>query len=679
MNVVASALDRLRRSPDLALAAAALGVVALLVAPLPPALLDLCLAANLALSAAIFLVTLFARETLRLASFPPLLLFTTLLRLSLEISSTRLILARGDAGRIIQAFGRVVVAGNYVVGAVLFAILTLVQLLVVTKGAERVAEVAARFTLDALPGKQMSIDADLRAGTIDQGEARRRRRALEREGQLHGAMDGALKFVKGDAVAGIAIVLVNVAGGVVAGALRGAPIEVAARRAALLAIGDGLVAQVPALLVSVAAGVAVTRVAGDDEGASLAEEIGRHLFSDARVLGAVAALCGALALLPGWPAWPFVALGAACAGSLRRSVRRAHAPDDDPAHGTEEAAGEEAPMATPLAVEIAPDLAAADPGRTLARALLPSVQRDLAAALGIPLPPFAVRTGALPCGQWRLLLDDVPAAAGTAAVGEVLALVAPAELEAVGIDAVAERDPQTGGRAARVAEASADLARQLAPVRSRLERVAAGVVAATRSHAHLLIGIQQAQELLDVLEATHPALVREAVRQLPIHVLADVLRQLLEEGIALRPLHAIVEAMLEAGGAPRGAAALAEAARHALRRQIAHRHVDGGALEALLLDPAAEAAIREALVGNVAALDPRAARALLDGVERELERRASAPWPVLLATPEIRRPLRQVVSQRFPALAVLSYEELPPALAVRPVGRIALPLERDAC
>ena len=233
MTLSSTLLRRVRRSPDLALAAAALGVVTLLVAPLPPPLLDLFLATNLALSAAIFMTALFAREALRLASFPSLLLFTTLLRLALEVSSTRLVLARGDAGRIIQAFGQVVVGGNYVVGAVIFAILTLVQLLVVTRGAERVAEVAARFTLDALPGKQMSIDADLRAGTIDQEEARRRRRALEREGQLHGAMDGALKFVKGDALAGVAIVAVNVAGGLVAGVVRGMPLEAAARRYAL--------------------------------------------------------------------------------------------------------------------------------------------------------------------------------------------------------------------------------------------------------------------------------------------------------------------------------------------------------------------------------------------------------------------------------------------------------------
>ena len=288
-------LPRLKGSSDLALAVLALGVVSLLVAPVPPWLLDLCIAANLALAATVLVVALFARDALRFASFPTL-------RLAIEVSSTRLVLARGEAGRIIQAFGQVVVAGNYVVGAVVFAILTLVQLLVVSKGAERVAEVAARFTLDALPGKQMSLDADLRTGAIDQAEARRRRRALEREGQLYGAMDGALKFVKGDAVAGVVIALVNVAGGLTAGLMRGLPLELAAKRFALLAIGDGLVAQIPALLISVAAGVVVTRVAAEEEGGSLSEDLGRQLFADPRALATVGALCGGLAMVPGLPA-----------------------------------------------------------------------------------------------------------------------------------------------------------------------------------------------------------------------------------------------------------------------------------------------------------------------------------------------------------------------------------------
>ena len=671
--LVSALIVRIRRSPDLALAAVALGTITLLVAPLPPALLDVCIAANLMLSTTIFVVALFARETLRLASFPTLLLFTTLLRLALEVSSTRLVLSRGDAGRIIQAFGHVVVAGNYVVGAVVFAILTLVQLLVVTKGAERVAEVAARFTLDALPGKQMSIDADLRAGTIDQAEARRRRWALEREGQLHGAMDGALKFVKGDAIAGVAIVLVNVAGGLVAGLVRGLPLEIAAKRYALLAIGDGLVAQIPALLVSIAAGVAVTRVAGEEEGGSLAEDLARQLFMDPRVLLAVATLCGALALVPGLPAAPFIALGAPAAGGAHLLLRRRRA-GDGPAPARvptrDEPAPAASPMRSPLTLEVPAELADADGARTLARELLPAVQQEVGAALGIPIPTILLRAAAVPPGTWRLLLDDVPAAMGRAPADEALALTEPLELEAVGITATAEVEPLTGAQASRISAADAPRALALAPVRGPLERVGAGVAAAIHGHAHLLVGVQEVQSLLDALEPTHPALVREATRQVPIPTLADVLRQLLEERISVRPLRRILEAVLEAGGGGRGAAALAECCRRALGRHIAHDHASGGTLDALLLDPGAEAALREALVGSTAAIDPRAARALLEDIERELASREAPHLPVLLTSPEVRRALRQVTAQRFPRLAVLSYEELPANVPVRPVAKI---------
>jgi type III secretion protein V len=356
VNRLLSILSRARGAGDVLFALVVLAVLVLLVAPLPPPLLDACLALNLALSATILVVTLFARDALRFASFPTLLLLTTLFRLALNVSSTRLILGRGEAGGVIEAFGRVVVQGNYVVGAVVFAILTLVQLLVVARGAERVAEVAARFTLDALPGKQMAIDADLRAGLVEQGEARRRRRALERESQLYGSMDGALKFVKGDAIAGIAIVLVNVVGGLASGALRGLSLSEAAARYTVLAIGDGLVSQIPALLVAVSAGVAVTRVASEEEGASLASEIGRQVLAEPRALWAVSALLAALAVAPALPAAPFLLLSAVAGGgahvlSRRRRTAGGSEQRADPAAGADPFA----PPA-PLVLALAPDL-----------------------------------------------------------------------------------------------------------------------------------------------------------------------------------------------------------------------------------------------------------------------------------------------------------------------------------
>ncbi|HEX9307789.1 MAG TPA: flagellar biosynthesis protein FlhA [Anaeromyxobacter sp.] len=676
MTPLHALLARLRGAGEAVFALAVLAIVLLLVAPLSPGLLDALLALNLAGSATILVVTLFARSALRFASFPTLLLLTTLFRLALNVSSTRLVLSRGEAGRVIEAFGRVVVQGNAVVGAVVFAILTLVQLLVVAKGAERVAEVAARFTLDAMPGKQMAIDADVRAGAIDAAEARRRRRALEREGQLYGAMDGALKFVKGDAIAGVAIVLVNVAGGLVAGALRGMDVAGAARRYTLLAIGDGLVSQIPALLLAVSAGIAVTRVAAEEEGDSLGAEIGRQLLAEPGALAAVAALLGALALAPGLPAAPFLVLAAGAAGgahALGRARRARAGCEGAPAQGIAPDGARppalEAP--SPLVLLLGADLLAlarASEARFLGEGL-GAIRERLWTELGVHVPAIAVRGGGAP-DAWALLVDDVPSASGRAPASEAVALAAPDDLALVGIDGVPDRDPLTGRWATRVSAADAARAAALGVVRGPLDRVLAECAWALARSAHLLVGIQEAQALLDGLEPTVPALVREAGRQLPPVLLADVLRRLVEEGVSVRPLRTILEALLEAGGAARGAPALAEAARRALRRHIGHRCAGDGPLDALLLDPAAEGALRDALAGDALALAPDLAARLLEGLEREV-RGHEAP-PVVLASADLRRALRGLVAPRFPRVAVLAYDDLPPELAIRPVGRLAL-------
>jgi type III secretion protein V len=669
-----AALGRLRGASDAVLALVALALVALLVAPLPAGALDVLIAVNLAISATVLVVTLFARDALGFASFPTLLLLTTLFRLALNVSSTRLVLTRGDAGRVIEAFGRVVVQGDWVVGAVVFAILVLVQLLVIAKGAERVAEVAARFTLDALPGKQMSIDADLRAGLLDATEARRRRRALERESQLYGAMDGALKFVKGDAIAGLAIVAVNVVGGLATGLLRGAPLEAALTRYAVLAIGDGLASQIPALLIAVAAGVAVTRVAAEEEGGSLGDDVARQLLSDPRPLAAVAALLGALALAPGLPAPPFLALATGAGGAawaIRRSAGRAR---EDPAREAIGAPPAGDDDAGPAALEIADDLLArlrAAPG-DLSRALPARALEALWRDRGLRLGPLPLRAAMVAPGTWRLLIDEVPVASGALDLGRALCLAAHDELELAGIAFAPARDPASGALAALVAAADAERAAALGDVRDGWDRLAGEVSVALCRHAHVAVGVQEVQALLDTLEPSAPALVREVARLIPPATLAEVLRRLLEEGVSIRPLRTVLQAMLEAGGGARGASALAEVCRRALRRHIAHGCAPAGPLDALLLDPAAEARLREGLAGEVLAVSPSVLRSLLGSLEAELHA-VPARTPVLLAAPEVRRPLRQLVAPRFPTLSVLSWEELPPELEVRPLGRVGVP------
>jgi type III secretion protein V len=677
MSALHALLARLRGAGDAGFALAVLAVVVLLVAPVPPALLDLGLALSLALAATVLVVTLLARDALAFASFPALLLLTTLLRLALSVSSTRLVLTRGEAGQVIEAFGRVVVQGSPVAGAVVFAILTLVQLLVVARGAERVAEVAARFTLDALPGKQMAIDADLRAGLLDAAGAAQRRRALEREGQLHGAMDGALKFVKGDAIAGVVIVLVNAVGGLVALTLRGRPLGAAAERAVLLAVGDGLTAQLPALLMAVAAGVAVTRVASADEGTRLGSEVRRQLLGEPRALLVVAGLLSALALGPGLPAAPFLLLAAGAAGLAWHGHRVlvTGAPiAGTAAGGAGGGLGPPGPEAHGVSVtlEVADDLLelARSSDRRLDEALLPATGQRLWCELGVVARPRLRPGPALEPGRWSLLVDEIPAAGGRISLDERLSLAPLDDLALAGIPFRPGQEPLRGRPAAMVDAADGPRAAALGPVLDPLELLASACAGALERHAGLLLGVQEAQSLLEGLEPQAPALVREVSRQLPPALLAEVLRRLLEEGVSIRPLRTILEALLEAGGAPRGAPALSAAARRALRRQLGHRASGGNPLPALLIDPRAEQLVRESLLGEWPALEPERAALLLDGLERAL--RVAGGEPVLLASSDVRRALRLLVAPRWPRLQVLGYDELPPEQSVRPLGRLEL-------
>ncbi|HET8733984.1 MAG TPA: flagellar biosynthesis protein FlhA, partial [Anaeromyxobacteraceae bacterium] len=644
------ARGRLTAAGELAPGLAVVLLVGLLFVPVGPSVVDALVAVSLGISAAVLLATLLAPDALRLSAFPALLLLTTLLRLSIAVASTRLVLSRGEAGRVIEALGRVVMQGSWVAGAVVYAILALVQLLVVSRGAERVAEVAARFTLDALPGKQMAIDAELRAGAIDAAEAGRRRRLLERESQLHGAMDGALKFVKGDAVAGVAIALVNALGGLVAGVMRGMPAGAAARRYVLLAVGDGLASQVPALLLAVAAGIAVTRVAGDDR--SVSARVGRELLAEPRALVASGGLLLLLALAPGLPALPFALAGGALAWAGTASARR-----DRRAPAAEVGAPARGAALSPVdvvAVEVAPELVAdGEAGAGWLRDAGEALRRELVQSMGVPAAAVAVRAAPAGPGGWRLLVDGAPAAAGRVPLDRSLCLVPPEDLRLAGIPASPSRHPVTAAPAALVPGDAAGRAAALGPVLGPGERALAEAHAALRRSAHLLVGVQEVQALLDAVEPAAPALVREVSRHVSPGVIAETLRRLLEEEVSIRPLRPILEALLAApAGAP--APVLCEACRRSLSRHITGPLAAGGALPALLLDPAAELAFRDARHGDGPGLDATRARALLASVRSALD--ASPRARTLLAPSDVRRPLRDLVAQRFPGLSVLAYE-----------------------
>ncbi|MBS2028589.1 MAG: type III secretion system export apparatus subunit SctV [Deltaproteobacteria bacterium] len=682
----------LKKHADIVLAIAVAGIVGAMIVPLPTWLLDGFLALNLAAAATLLVAALYAKDALKVASFPTLLLITTLFRLALNVSSTRLALLNGDAGEVIRAFGEFAVQGEYVVGFVIFAILTLVQFLVVAKGAERVSEVAARFTLDAMPGKQMSIDADLRAGAINQAEARRRRRALERESQLFGAMDGAMKFVKGDAIAGIVIVAINLIGGLCIGVLvHGMSVGDAAKTYFLLAIGDGLVSQIPALCVAVSAGLVVTRVASEDENASLGLDIGSQFFSQPRALYVVAGLLSLLGLLPGMPIVPFfgLAFGAAFLGfRLDRKHKAAAAAlaqaqaeaGIHAAHGATPAAAAtpSAPAqvtvgTVPLLVDLSVSLTAIakeDDGR-LAVKDLPQLRDALFLDTGLRFPPVRVRqnAGNLPANAYVIAIDEVPCARGSLDPTRLYTGASPSDLNMLGIAFTQAKDPASGRAICAVDPSEKERLQAMgAVVRTARELFLVHLAAVLRRNASQFLGVQETQALLDGLEQSSPALVRSVGEKVPATLLTEVLKTLVDEGVSIRNLRSVLEALVEPG-VEGDAAALAERARTSLKRHLSHKFAPEGTLLTLLVDPMVEETLRSATrEGRGLALEPAQAMGILDGLKAALR---GNPHGVILASPDIRRSLRRLIAAHFPEVAVLTFGELNSDLAVKPVGKLA--------
>jgi len=645
---LASYFDAAARTPrsvfsrygDLALVAGVAFIVALMVLPLPPLLVDLLVALNICCGVVLLLVAMYVRSPLEFSVFPSVLLITTLFRLALSIATTRMILLDGHAGDIIDAFGHMVAGGNLVVGLVVFLIITVVQFIVIAKGAERVAEVAARFTLDAMPGKQLSIDSDLRSGLIDKDEARRRRRELEQESKLHGSLDGAMKFVKGDAIASIVIVVVNLLGGLAIGTLqKDMSLAGAMHTYSILTIGDGLVTQIPALLGAMAAGLIVTRATDEERDRHLSDAIGRQLAAKPRVLFVAGGLCVLLALVPGFPAGVFLALALALVGSgalltptlraalsarLRpalRSVSRAEAP----VPAVLATALPEARPTVPLLLEL--------PRSALAPATADALLRELGGVLdrfqlqlGLLLPRIAVHPavdGASP--GWRLLAYEVPVAEG-----ELPATALPA--------ALAEACHQ-----------------------------------ALRRHTTLFLGTQEANALLTRASADYPDVVKEVLRALPLARVAEILRRLVEEEVPVRNQRDILEALADAAQREKDVFALTELARIALRRHTSHRVAPDGELRALLLEPAFEEQLRGAVrVGggqSQLALDPADAQAALQRLAQAVH--AWQPAAIVTAV-DVRRHVRKLIEAECFDTPVLSFHELMPQLRLTVLHRVGL-------
>ncbi len=689
----------LDRYSDIILAALVIGIIAMMIVPLPTILLDMLLTLNITLAVTLLMVSLYIPSALKIAAFPSILLITTLFRLALNISSTRLILLQADAGEVIDSFGHFVVQGNYVVGAVIFLILTLIQFLVIAKGSERVSEVAARFTLDALPGKQMSIDADLRAGAFDLDEARRRRALVQKESQLYGAMDGAMKFVKGDAIAGIIITSINIVAGIIIGVAQiGMSAGDAAQTYTLLTIGDGLVSQIPALLIATTAGIIVTRVASEDEGSHLGADIFSQILAQPKALAIAAGLLGVLAVVPGLPFVPFMLL-AAIVGTVAFGVMKADktgrpnlAMEDEEAVEEIEREAEEGarqaramiPAVTPLTLELGEGLSAAiegDRARWL-RETIPSMREGVFFELGVKVPGVRVRMSSEVCQSDELLigLDEVPVARAAVPIGHRLVNDSPRELEVFDVEGQEAIHPVTGADAAWVANDSRQLIEDAGYATwDEAEYVVLKMTAALKENAHRFVTLQSVRGMLDQLEGPYPAAVQEVVpKLLGLQEITEILRRLAEEGISLRNLPKILEILADQARIEKNPVKLTESVRVGLSTYITHKFSggDGSVLVYLVereIEDTIQGAVQMTEKGSFLTLSPDITREILDAVRGEIAGDIEGGRiPILLTDQKVRRYLKRLMAVEFPDVTVLAYQELDPALTIQPLGRIQI-------
>ena len=666
---------------DVLFAALMASVVALLIVPLPTPVLDVLLTTNIAFGVVLLLTAIYVRTPLQFSTFPAMLLVATLVRLALNVSSTRLILGQADAGRVIEAFGAFVVGGNYVVGAVIFLILTVIQFLVIAKGSERVAEVAARFTLDAMPGKQMAIDADLRAGAFPLAEARARREELQRESQLFGAMDGAMKFVKGDAIAGIIITVVNVSGGLIIGiAQRGMPAVEAAETYTLLTIGDGLVSQIPALIVSIAAGLIVTRVASGEEGIDLGSEMLQQLSATPKVFAVAAGLLAALGLVPGLPTLPFVGLALASGGLavlLERRAKAARAAEDAAqVSAPSRASATLVPAVSPVLVELGAAIAEAvreATGEEGMREELHRVREGLFERLGVRMPPVRLRFHAadlVPQGL-RVAIYEVPEVSALVDPERALVRAAPEALE--GLSAMPAVDPMRGHPASTVPLAQMAAAQEAGHVAlDPVQQVMLYVGLAAQRRAERFVGLAEVQASLDQLEATHGALIDAVVpRPVSLAQLTAVMKRLVSEGVAIRDLRGILEALAAEAEEGLDVVALTEIARTGLGPAIVARVAPGRELRAWMVDPTIEHTVRDAIRrdGPVPrlALAPALTQDILGAFRAQLPGEGA---PVVVVSQDVRRYVRQLIALERPAAVVLGLNELQDGVRLEAVGTV---------
>ncbi|MCW8918226.1 MAG: flagellar biosynthesis protein FlhA [Gammaproteobacteria bacterium] len=658
-------------------------LLAMVILPLPPFLLDIFFTFNITLSLIILLVAIYAMRPMDFAVFPTILLIATLLRLALNVASTRVVLLEGHtgtgaAGQVIESFGEFVVGGNYAVGLVVFVILVIINFAVVTKGAGRISEVSARFTLDAMPGKQMAIDADLNAGLINQDEARKRRAEVATEADFYGSMDGASKFVRGDAVAGILITIINVIGGFSIGiAQHGMSAADAAEVYTLLTIGDGLVAQIPSLVLSTAAGIIVTRVSSSE---NMGEQIIGQLFDNPRVLGVTAGVLGLLGMIPGMPNFPFLLLAALTGGGAYWKIRQQQREQVDSAQAAQqqhevapptqemkELSWDDVPMVDPIGLEVGyrliPMVDKAQGGELMGR--IKGVRRKLSQELGFLIPPVHIRDNLdLNPSAYRITLMGVTVGEAEISPDREMA-INPGQVFGT-LAGTPTKDPAFGLEAIWIDPGQREHAQSLGyTVVDPNTVVATHLSQILQSHAHELLGHEEVQKLLDQLAKTAPKLVENLVpKTLSLGTVVKVLQNILSEGIPVRDIRTIAETLAESGPHMQDAGNLTAMVRMALGRMIIQK-INGLApeLEVITIAPELEQLLLQAVQGSTeggAGIEPMLAERLHKGLAASAQKQELTGRPaVLLTSPPLRELLARFVRHTISGLHVLSYNEIP--------------------
>ncbi len=696
-------LRRIGERKDIMLAVLLLAIVFMMVLPLPPVALDILIAINMTISVVLLMMAVYINSPLQFSAFPAVLLITTLFRLALSVSTTRMILLQADAGQIVYTFGNFVVGGNLVVGIVIFLIITIVQFLVITKGSERVAEVSARFSLDAMPGKQMSIDGDMRAGVIDVHEARERRSVIEKESQMFGSMDGAMKFVKGDAIAGLIIIFVNILGGVTIGVTqKGLSAADALQLYSILTVGDGMVSQVPALLIAITAGIIVTRVSSE-ESADLGSDIGAQVVAQPKAMLIGGVLLVLFGLIPGFPMVTFFTLAAVVtAGGYFIGLRQRNAQTSNqdlptvlaqgagaPAARSKPKAGgkprgklgekEEFAMTVPLLI----DVDAALQAELEAIALndeLGRVRRALYLDLGVPFPGIHLRFNeGVGAGEYLIQLQEVPVARGLLRPGYLLVQENASQLELLGIPHEEGTPLLPGQPTLWVAKEHQERIEKMRLAALTPDQVVTWHLShVLREYAEDFIGIQETRYLLEQMEGSYGELVKEAQRIIPLQRMTEILQRLVGEDISIRNMRAILEAMVEWGQKEKDVVQLTEYIRSSLKRYICYKYANGNnILPAYLLDQQVEeqirGGVRQTSAGSYLALDPTITQSFLEQVRHTVgDLTQMQNKPVLIVSMDIRRYVRKLIEGDYHALPVLSYQELTQQINIQPLGRVGL-------